>query len=1134
MLVLAALLASLSLENNVLLAADERLEFFERRVRPVLVEHCESCHGAESDAPGGGLRLDLRAGWQAGGESGEPTVVPGQPEHSQLIRAIRHDDGVSAMPPDADRLPAAVIADLEEWIRQGAVDPREGAVVPRDGAVAWESTFRERLDWWSLRPLAVVSPPMHKPASQPPATAAAASSNPSFGSRVDNLASWPRNEIDRFILASLQEAGRKPVPRARPAALARRVSLALTGLPPAPERVLQLEADTSPEAFGAFVEELLESPHYGERWARHWMDVVHYADTHGYEWDVPAKNAWRYRDYLVRAYNQDVSYQRMILEQLAGDLIAPRINRQTGVNESLIGPMMLRLGERRHGDNAAVEGVGQEAISNTIDTVGKAFLGTTLACAQCHHHKLDAVGQHDYYALAGVLMSSRFSARSLETADPNAARIDRLRELKRELRAEMSRIWLAAAESPEGMAARIRAIAPEDKPADAFPTSLAGFWRRSLTQPVPADEFRREADRRRAANRANLTLVADFTRAGSGQEGLGPNGWQWDGLGMRGGLVADGELVVTDEGETVLQHLLPAGRFSHAWSQRLAGSLQSPQYDPTQRRTISLEMASGQFASLSFIVDRALNPERMAFPNLPLPTWHTQTAGNFDTLEGSIDERPRRVYLEIATKSLNNYFPPRIGYGGSSAAAESDPRSWFGVTRVYEHAAGQGPVDGLERFDPLFADHLASQPDWALRLVALVREAVGRWRDQQCSSDDVRLLNDALQLGLLPNDRASSAEAARLVDAYRQHERQLQADQTVGSIADWDEGSNERLGVRGSYTELGEEVERAAPRLLGVAATRERSNSSGRLELARQIASDSNPLTARVYVNRVWHYLFGEGLVRTPDDFGHLGQPPTHPELLDYLAGEFIREGWSTKQLIRRLVMSATWQQQSVADPEAVQADPENRLWHHRPMQRLEAEAIRDSMLFVSGRLDVTLAGPPVEPHRTAEDSQKRLFCGPLDGEGRRSLYLEMTLMEPPRFLAIFNQPLPKQTVGRRDVTNVPDQALALLNDPFVVAMAKHWSERQMSDGATSVERRAAAMLQRGLSREPRPDEVERLVRLVERSVELHAGQSAVAGAPDGGAGDEARDADTLLQCQPAWQDAAHAIFNLKEFVYVP
>jgi hypothetical protein len=304
---------------------------------------------------------------------------------------------------------------------------------------------------------------------------------------------------------------------------------------------------------------------------------------------------------------------------------------------------------------------------------------------------------------------------------------------------------------------------------------------------------------------------------------------------------------------------------------------------------------------------------------------------------------------------------------------------------------------------------------------------------------------------------------------------------------------------------------------LGGAGERSLSQSSGRLELALRIADERNPLMARVYVNRVWHYLFGHGLVRTPDDFGHLGEQPTHAELLDYLAARFVREGWSTKKLIRLLVTSAAWRQASVPSDRSLAADPDNRLWHHLPMRRLEAEAIRDSMLAVSGRLDASLFGPPIEPFRTAEDSQKRLFRGPLDGLGRRSLYTEMTLMEPPRFLALFNQPLPKTTVGSRDVTNVPDQALAMLNDPFVATMAEQWSTRLVVDGAYTSLERAERMIASAVGRPAKPQEAERLVKLVERSAALRGFEG-----------------DSLLTCRAAWQDAAHAVFNLKEFIYVP
>lgn len=1073
--------------------ADDGVEFFEKKIRPVLVEHCYSCHSAEAKTLQGELRLDLKVGWQLGGESGEPAIVPGKPDESPLIRSIRHEEGSSAMPPKQAKLSSAVIADFAAWIKAGAVDPRDGNLERRDKAAEWESVFQSRLDWWSLKPVVKAVPPEVK--------------------QTD----WPKTEVDRFILAELDAKGIAPMPEAERRALARRLSFALTGLPPDSKLVERYLADTTPQAYDELITALLDSPHFGERFARHWMDVVHYSDTHGYEWDVPAKNAWRYRDYLIRAFNADVPYRQMVLEQIAGDLVPPRVDPATSQNEALIAPMMLRLGERRHGDNSAVEGVTQEAVANMVDTLGKAFLGTTLACAQCHDHKLDAVEQRDYYSLAGMLMSTRFSARPVDAADPNALVIDELRDIKGQIRDELVQLWLDATDSSKSDALidKIKAIPADEKPSAAFPSSIAEYWKRSLKAPLTSDEFTKERERRIVVNQNNLKLVADFTKAD------GDGGWKWEGFGMNHGLVSPGEMVITDEGDAALQHLLPAGRFSHVWSQRLAGSLQSPPFDSTNPVTFSIGAAIGKFASSSFIVDRALNPERLTFTKLPEPAWHTLTAGNFDSLEGTIDKAPRRVYFELATKSLNNYFPPRTAYNGISEAEVTDPRSWFGVTRIYSHAPGQAPLDELDRFAPLF-NELAQEAEWSKRLVFLVRAAVERWSKGECRDEDVRLINDAIVLKLLPVKLAANAEVSRLVNEYRAVEKRLQPDQTIGTTADWNEGRDERIGIRGSYTEFGDSVPRGAVRFLSTnnQAPDKGLASSGRLAWAQRITDERNPLIARVYVNRVWHYLYGEGLVRTPDDFGHLGDAPSHPALLDYLATRFVEEGWSTKKLVRLLVTSAVWRQSSVPDPKAVEIDPENRLWHHYPMRRLEAEAIRDSLLAVSGRLDRTLFGPPVEPYRTAEDASKRLFKGPLDGDGRRSIYLEMTLMEPPRFLALFNQPIPKQTVGRRDVSNVPDQALAMLNDPFVVAMAEHWSRHLIADGAPSAEVRVARMLAEALARPARPAEVAGVVELVRRSAELR----------HTGSGDAQ---DDLLSCQAAWQDAAHAIFNLKEFVYV-
>lgn len=1068
---------ALVLSDPPITLGDERLEFFEKSVRPALAEHCYKCHSAEAKELKGGLQLDLKAGWEKGGDSGEPAVVPGKPEESPLIHAVRHDRTDQAMPPNQPRLPDAVIADLVAWVKSGAVDPRDGTLKPTSPKADWDTTFQQRLKWWSLQPIAAVEPPASSP--------------------------WARNEVDRFILAGLSAKGILPVAEADRKTLARRLRFALTGLPPTPENVDRFVADPSPDAYETYVASLLESPQFGEHWARHWMDVVHYSDTHGYEWDAPAKNAWMYRDYLVRAFNADISYQQIILEQIAGDLIEQRVDPQTGLNESLIGLMALRLGERRHGDNAGAEGVTQEAISNIIDTLGKGFLGTTVACAQCHDHKLDAVGQDDYYALAGVFMSTRWNVRTVDAVDPNLAVLGELRRIKQDIRREAARLWSAA---KANLLTKLEALPANDKAAAAFPDSLASFWQRMKTAPLSADEFNKERERRIEHNKAHLKLLADFTR----EEGAAP--WRWDGAGMRHGLVQDGEIVIAPEGDSAIMQLLPAGRWSHTWSQRLAGAVRSPLFAPHTATTLSVGFAGGKHAAQSLIVDQAFHCERMQFLARPMPGWLTVTAGNFGTLEGSVDKAERRVYLELVTKSLNNYFPPRTGYGGLRENDIADPNSWLGVTQVYEHPPGKPPQDELKRFAPLFT----SNAEWPVRFVELLQSAIDRWSHDACDGEDVALLNEAIGAKLLPNETADSAELARLLALYRATEKRLLPDGTIGSAADWNEGRDERIGVRGSYTDLGDVVPRGNIRLLGGPTATAILGASGRLELARSIACHQNPLTARVYVNRVWLHLFGEGLVRTPDDFGHLGEQPSHPELLDYLAERFMREGWSTKKLVSLLVTSATWRQNSVADPQATSIDPENRLWHHLPMRRLEAEAIRDSLLAVSGRLDLALGGPPIDPYRTAQDPAKRLFSGPLDGNGRRSLYTKITLMEPPRLLALFNQPIPKFTVGRRDVTNVPDQALALLNDPFVVDMARQWSERVLKDELVLPEDRAAKMFRTAMGRPASEHEVARLMKLIRTTAELRKVEG-----------------NSLMRSQSVWQDVAHAIFNLKEFLYV-
>lgn len=1059
-------------------AADDAA-FFNDRVLPILQSRCFECHSHDHEI-NGGLALDVKSGWQQGGQSGA-AVIPGRPEESLLIAAVRRTKTDYEMPPD-EPLPAEEVATLVEWVARGAPDPRKATA-----ADAWEKVYAERLKWWSLQPVT-------QPALPPVKTAG-----------------WARTDIDRFILAKLEAQGLEPAAEADPHSLARRLALALTGLPPDPKLVAAFAADPSPAAYDRLVEAILASPHYGEHQARHWMDVVHYSDTHGYEWDVPAKNAWMYRDYLVRAFNADVPFDRLVMEQIAGDMIEPRVDPATGINEALIGPMALRMGERRHGDSAAVDNVVEENVADMVDTTGKAFLATTVGCARCHDHKLDAVAQADYYAVGGVFLSSRWSVRCVDATDPNVAIIDDLRAIKRSLKDALVARWRGARPL---LVERLRGVAIDEKAA-AFPESLGGVLRRPASAPLSAAEFTAERERRIAHNREHLNLIADFTVADPKAAG----GWQWEGFGMKHGLVADGELVVSDEGDAAVFHLLPAGRWSHVWSMRLAGAIRSPELFARPPRTMSVGYGGGRKASNALLIDRAFHSERGDNVGRPPGSVLTFTAGNFERLVGPPDTADRRVYLEIVTKALDNNFPPRVGLGGVGNADIQDPRSWFGVTRVYEHPAGKPPLDELGRLESIFdgVGVLVANRDQLIdRVATRILAAVDRWAAGAADAEDVLVINEALKEKWLDATALDEPAIAMFVSRYRQAEKRLQADRTVGSMADWFEGRDARLAIRGSATDLGDEVPRGTVRFLRDSAATPPSAGSGRLEVAQGIASPRNPLTARVYVNRVWLHCFGEGLVRTPDDFGHLGEPPVHGPLLDYLASRFIEEGWSTKKLVRAIVSSAAWKMASDARPENVAVDPENRLWHHHPRRRLEAEPLRDSMLAVAGRLDRTLGGPPIDPHRTKEDAAKRLVSGPVDGRGRRSLYIKMTLMEPPRFLALFNQPMPRVTVGKRDRTTVPEQALALLNDPFVTAMAKAWAERVVGGEATSETSRIQAMLEEALRRPARPEEVARLAAVAAASAEARGVETAA-----------------RLASVPLWQDVAHAIFLTQEFSHV-
>ncbi len=1112
------------------LRADDGVELFEKRIRPVLAQHCYECHSANSKKLGGGLLLDSREGVRKGGDSGS-VVDAAKPEESLLLKAIRYTDDSVQMPPQG-KLPAAVIADFETWIRQGAPDPRDQAA-PAPVADAWEETLRERATWWSMQPLR--QPEVPRPRD----------------------ASWSRAAVDRFLLSKLEQQNLAPAQPADPRTLARRLSLVLTGLPLAPERVAEFVAACAAqnalpdqplpqEAVAKLVDALLASPHFGERWARHWLDVVRFSETHGNEWNYEVHYAWRYRDYLIRAFNEDVPYDQFVREHIAGDLLPrPRWNAQERFNESVIGTGFYRFGEVNHDDCISLRSIGYDLADNQIDTLTKAFQATTVACARCHNHKLDAVSTADYYGLLGVVRSSRQVSHCIDGPEVNASLLERLGLLKNQLRQELAAAWqqetqqmprymqaaqarraqqanadmLAQGLDPARLEKWVAVLAMEKLPLEnpfepwrvlasgtlADPSMFPTQWR------ALADRWAREDGQSREFNQTEFENFADF-RTGS------VGAWQVGGQGLREPCSRSGEFVVPPEGDAAVRGILPAGCFTHRLSDKLNGTLRSPVL-PLGKKNISFQIMGQRSSAVRLVSNNC---------QLNYKNYRALTSGDLAwvTFSPPDDRDTLRTYAELMTMFDNPKFPDQLSALGGDPGnyklpwekAAENPRSYFGVTRVVLHDTAEPPKPELAHLLPLLAGEapasLAAVTD---HYGALVADAVRFWSSGTVTDEEVRWLDALLRHGLLSNSASTSPRIASLVQQYRQLESELALPRVSVGLGDGGPGFEQPILIRGDCQRPGEPISRRYLEALSGTPRPFVTAGSGRLELAHQIASAENPLTARVMVNRVWHHLFGTGLVRTVDDFGHVGDLPSHHELLDYLASGFVEDGWSVKRLIRSLVLTRAFQMSSQPSEASHEIDPLNRLLQHYPARRMEAEAVRDSILATSGRLDAALFGPSVQPFREKEYADRRLFPGPLDGGGRRSLYIKNNLMEGPKFLVAFNLPGGKVTQGRRDVTNVPAQALALLNDPMVLEQADVWSRQLIAQADETVAMRIDAMFERALGRPPSTDERQRFEGVVQRLGELHQVSAA-----------------ELLKSQPVWKDVAHTLFNVSEFIYIP
>ncbi|MBX3440974.1 MAG: PSD1 domain-containing protein [Planctomyces sp.] len=869
--------------TSTTLAAETGFDHFETSVRPLLVEHCQSCHGAKKQE--GGLRLDLKSGPLTGGDSG-PAIVPGQPGESLLLKAVRHEDGLE-MPPRQPQLSADAIAALEQWISAGAAWPEADA--PTEASIAERAAGH-----WAFQPVSRPEPP-----------------------EIAN-SDWVRTPIDRFVLARLNATGLSPSPEADRRTLIRRATYALTGLPPTADAVEAFVADPAPEAYEALVERLLDSPQFGEHWARQWLDLARYSDTKGYVYAREERfwtHAWTYRDWIVRALNEDLPYDRFLLLQLAADQV------EDARPDDLAAMGFLTLGRR-------FLGVKRDIIDDRIDVVTRGTMGLTAACARCHDHKYDPIPTADYYSLYGVFDSCREERVPLGRGD------------------------------------------------EAFEAELASRQRK-LDELLQSKRVETAA---RVRGRIGDYLQAQFELENYPEEGF------------------DQVIQTTD--------LLPS--FVRRWQAALRAAEQNQ--DPVFRAWHAFRTLPGDaFAAEAVAVAETLRVE----------------SGGWNPLVSGLFADPPRSMAEVNQR-----------YGELFAKIDAD---WQAALQAAGESGGAAP-EGL-------ADPAA--------------EEIRQWMYRSggpCVVPDEPVVHTEYDF-----DSGTCNELWRLqaeVDRWIIDSPAGVAQAVL--LRDRETPAEPRIFRRGNPANLGEDVPRRFLELLAGPDRRPFETGSGRLEMAQRIVDPENPLTARVFVNRVWMGHFGEGLVTTPSDFGTRAEPPSHPELLDWLAASAIDGGWSVKALHRMIVLSATFRQSS-SGPEdadalarAQQLDPANRLLWRMNARRLSFEEFRDSLLAASGELDPQSGGKPVN-----------LFATPYPR--RRTLYGLVDRQFLPATLRIFDFANPDLHLPKRAETTVPQQALFLLNHPLMLERVRALAGRIQSEPES--EGAVVELFQRALQRPPSADE---------------------------------------------------------------
>ena len=1208
------------------LFADEN-HFFESKIRPVLSEKCYECHSSKSSKIKGGLRLDHIELILQGGDSG-PAIVQGNPAESLLVQAIRYDDQDFHMPPK-EKLPKQVVQDFERWIAEGATWPDES--VPVFSSSKKRKSFnleKRRNSHWCWQPITPPSIPVAESAKK-------------------------LHPIDQLIRAKLAYAGLLPSKPADKRTWLRRVTFDLTGLPPSLADIENFIADKSDDSFQTVVDRLLASPHYGEKWARHWMDLVRYAETCGHEFDYPLENPHEYRDYLIRAFNHDLPYDQLLTEHVAGDLISsPRIHPEKKFNESIIGTGYWYFHEAVHAptdskvDNA-------DRMENQLDVFGKTFLGLTIGCARCHDHKFDAISEKDYYSLAAFMQGSNRQEYPLDEGGKREEISRQLLSLTKEGFMSVKKFGFKSVKPSDywNVSSKLmetKKVAPTDD--DPWDGEVLGDFETNFLEWKPEGKAFGTGPQTKTSGRNpvtnyhgkgwagslltggdNLTgslfspefiitkRFMNFLIAGGAIEKVGvelwieesrkiisrgsnneiftPKSWDISGyLGKKaqirlidnatggwGHIHADRFVQSNAPAAELIDPPLPSdvlitrvsaeNKLSKktllSWCQHFGKRTNLPSllqriksaknsHKGLVKAELNFIQNSQSFANFTSseipkgwkITGEAFKPRghrlisfdgSNLFPNrnvLSSNILGNRRVGNLRSPHFKIEHdqilikaKAKKAFMRVVVDNYHMGKHSGLLFGGTvikEANSDGDFK-WFSLSPrkykghwAYLEFVDRGTDAYLEIDEVRFANSgIGRRPDSRFSLLlgddkieagnlpqfldSFLEKSFDKINAGKFSGEEYEFLNYLHSEGLIPFENqqniAGILKQAVVIDSKTPRERYVLA---MGEGSEF-QGN---VYVRGSPHKLGDPVHGRNLTALG-------GQTGSRLDLATQLTSEDNPLVSRVMANRIWLQFFGRGIVPTPDDFGPMGQEPSHPELLDWLANDFRENNWSVKNLIRKIVLSQTYRQSSTLNPsndknKVSLADPENILLHKMPVRRLHAEFIRDSILLFSGRIDKKLFGPSVPIYKTAfmtgRGGKKN---GPLDGAGRRSIYgsVYRNFLSP--FMLAFDQPAPFGTKGKRSVSNVPAQSLALMNDPFVIGQCKMMGKNIFQAKMTKSES-VGSLFEMITGKPPSQKAQGKLLAFLETQTKAHGGLT-----------------------EHVWADLAHVLINSKGFLFL-